>query len=106
MKNKLLNSAQALKVRYPYYVMNIENTRYTDELEKEIDKKWASANLKTWCYMCGDKIYAWRKGELGKIGSVLRSIFSIEELKKDREKENYEVLNYADPDKNPYFNVF
>jgi hypothetical protein len=106
MKNKLLNSAQALKVKYPYYVMNIENTRYTDQLEKEIDKKWASANLKTWCYMCGDKIYAGSKGDIGKIGSVLRSIFSIEELKKDREKANYEVLNYGDPKKNPYFNVF
>ena len=39
MKSKLLNSHQALKVKYPYYVMNIENTRYTDQLEKEIDKK-------------------------------------------------------------------
>ena len=106
MKNKLLNSAQALKVKYPYYVMNIENTRYTDQLEKEIDKKWASANLKTWCYMCGDKIYAGSKGDIGKIGSVLRSIFSIEELKKERKLAQIEELNYGKQAENPYFNVF
>jgi hypothetical protein len=106
MKNKILTSKQALERSYPYYEMNIENTRYTNELEQQIDEEWASANIKSWVYMCGDKVYAGKKRDLEQIGSVLRSIFSIEELKKKRKYEELEHLNYGKAKENPYFNVF
>lgn len=106
MTNKILISEQAIKQKYPYYEMTIENDSYTDILETNIDEEWASTNIKTWCYICGDKIYSGSKGDLGRIGSLMRSIFSIEELKKDREKPQYETLNYGTVKDNPYFKVF
>ena len=56
--------------------------------------------------MCGDKIYAGKKRDLSEIGKVLRSIFSIEELKKERKLAQIEELNYGKQAENPYFNVF
>ncbi len=106
MKNKVLTSKQAIKMPYPYYEMEITNTRYTEELERQIDENWASANIKSWVYMCGDKIYAGKKRDLSEIGKVLRSIFSIEELKKERKLAQIEELNYGKQAENPYFNVF
>ena len=106
MSSKILKSEEALKKQYPYYEMSIENTTYSDELEDNIDEEWCSANIKSWCYMCGDKIYAGTRRDLEKIGSLMRSIFSIEELKRDREKPVYENLNYGTAKDNPYFKVF
>ena len=105
-KNKILTSEQAVKMSYPYYEMEITNTRYTEELERQIDENWASVNIKSWVYMCGDKIYAGKKRDLSEIGKVLRSIFSIEELKKERKLAQIEELNYGKQAENPYFNVF
>lgn len=106
MKNKILTSEQAVKMPYPYYEMEITDTRYTEELERQIDENWASANIKSWVYMCGDKIYAGKKRDLSELGKVLRSIFSIEELKKERKLAQIEELNYGKQAENPYFNVF
>jgi len=106
MSNKILRSEQVLKKKYPFYEMIIENDSYTDQLEQNIDEEWASANIKTWCYICGDKIYAGARRDLEKVGSLMRSIFSIEELKKEREKPEYEVYNYSMAKENPYFKVF
>ena len=106
MKNKILTSEQAIKMPYPYYEMEILDSRYTEKLEQQIDEQWASANIKSWCYICGDKIYAGTRRDLEKIGSLMRSVFSIEELKKDREKPVYETLNYSMAKENPYFKVF
>jgi hypothetical protein len=106
MTNKILTSQQAVDQHYPYYEMKIDDTRYTDELSKEIDEDWASANIKSWVYMCGDNIYAGKKRDLLEVAKVLRSIFSIEELKKERKLSQIEELNYGKQADNPYFNVF
>ena len=106
MSSKILKSQEVLKKKYPFYEMSIEDTTYSDELEQNIDEEWASANIKSWCYICGDKIYAGTRRDLEKIGSLMRCIFSIEELKKDREKPVYETLNYSMAKENPYFKVF
>ena len=79
MKNKILTSEQAVKMPYPYYEMEITDTRYTEELEHQIDENWASANIKSWVYMCGDKIYAGKKRDLSEISPtricVRRQVF-------------------------------
>ena len=106
MTNKILTSQQAVDQHYPYYEMKIDDTRYTDELSKEIDEDWASANIKSWVYMCGDNIYAGKKRDLLEVAKGLRSIFSIEELKKERKLSQIEELNYGKQADNPYFNVF
>ena len=52
MSSKILKSQEVLKKKYPFYEMSIEDTTYSDELEQNIDEEWASANIKSWCYIC------------------------------------------------------